>query len=108
MKKNTFNLLALCLVLAFNSVVIEATAAVAPSSLHVMSLGEPTPGSTILINRIAEIKSLDKSGMSFREKRALRKELRSIKKELRVNSSGGIYISVGALLVVILLLILLL
>lgn len=101
-------MLALSLLLTFNSVVTEAATAITPTTFSVLSLGEPTPGSTILINRIAEIKSMDKSGMSFREKRALRKELRSIKKGLRVNSSGGIYLSVGALLVVILLLILLL
>jgi hypothetical protein len=57
--------------------------------------------------RLAEIKALDKSDFSFSEKRELRQEKRSIKKRL-YSDGGGIYISVGALLVVIILLKLLL
>lgn len=70
--------------------------------------GEPTPASKVLLDRLAEIQSLDKSGMSRLEKKALRKEARSIKKSLREFSGGGVYLSVGALLLVILLLVLLL
>ena len=58
-----------------------------------------------LINRLNEIKDMDKSEMSRAEKRELRKEVKAIKADL--NSSGnGIYLSVGAIIIVILLLIL--
>jgi len=50
---------------------------------------------------------MDKSSLTATEKKDLRKELRSLKKEVRKNSNG-IYISVGAIIIVILLLILLL
>jgi len=60
-----------------------------------------------LKNRMEEIRSLDKSTLSVAEKRALRREVREIKKELAA-LSGGVYLSVGAILLVALLLILLL
>jgi septal ring factor EnvC (AmiA/AmiB activator) len=57
--------------------------------------------------RVAEIKSMDKSTLTKAERKELRKELKDMKKEAKA-LSGGVYISIGALLVVILLLILLL
>lgn len=59
-----------------------------------------------LLNRLAEIKAMDKSNLSSLEKKSNRKETRSIKKQLRDHSYGGIYISVGAVLLIILILIL--
>jgi len=69
----------------------------------------PTEAATakVLLNRLDEINAIDKSTLNAPEKRALRKEVRSIKKELATNSSG-VYLSVGALLLVIILLIVLL
>ncbi len=59
----------------------------------------------LLINRLNEIKDMDKREMSAEQRKELRQEKNSIKKELR---SGGVYLSVGALLVVVILLIILL
>lgn len=59
-----------------------------------------------MVNRLNEIKDMDKSGLSSAERKELRKEVRGIKDS--VNSSGGVYISVGAIIIIILLLILLL
>jgi hypothetical protein len=56
-------------------------------------------------NRLTEIRDMSRSGLSSTEKKELRKEVRSLKKEAR---SGGIYLSVGAIIIIILLLILLL
>jgi len=60
-----------------------------------------------LMNRLEEIKAMDKSNMSSVEKKALRKEVRSIKKSLK-EVGGGVYLSVGAIIIIVLLLILLL
>ena len=60
-----------------------------------------------LMRRLEDIKAADKSVMTSMEKKALRKEVKQIKKEMVVNN-GGIYLSVGAIIIVILLLILLL
>ena len=62
--------------------------------------------------RIVEIKEMDKSELSRVEKKALRVELRDMKREIRERDEhhhreGGIYISTGALLLIILLIIIL-
>lgn len=54
--------------------------------------------------RVYEIKAMDKSSLTRAERKALRSELREMKKEAR--AIEGFYISVGALIIIILLLIL--
>ncbi len=61
----------------------------------------------VLLNRLEEIKEMDKSKLKASDKKALRKEVRAINAELRT-TGNGIYLSVGAIIIVILLLILLL
>lgn len=58
----------------------------------------------VMLSRIDEIKAMDKSTMSTSEKKELRKEVKAIKGTL---AAGGVYISVGAILIIVLLLILL-
>jgi len=60
-----------------------------------------------LMNRVEEIRSMDKSNLTKDEKKALRKEL----KEMKAAANGlnqGVYLSVGAIIIIILLLILIL
>lgn len=56
-------------------------------------------------HRLIEIRNMDKSNLSRSEKKDLRKEVKSLKKE---SSARGIYLSIGAIIIIILLLILLL
>ena len=60
-----------------------------------------------LISRLEEIKAMDKTTLTKPEKQQLRKEVRKINKNLRV-VNGGIYVSVGAIILVALLLVILL
>lgn len=77
----------------------------------------------ILVERLVEIESMDIPSLKSTEKRALKKEVRTIHKELKsINENpanppvnippavvgNGVYISVGGLIIIILLLILLL
>lgn len=57
--------------------------------------------------RVAEIKKIDQSSLSQEDKKVLKSELMEMKKEARGISGGGIYISVTALLVIIIILIIL-
>lgn len=57
--------------------------------------------------RVEEIRDMDKSNLSRAERKELRKELRELKTEARA-MSGGVYLSVGAIIIIILLLILIL
>lgn len=61
----------------------------------------------MLVERLKQIESMDKSDLSRSEKKQLRSEVKHIEKRL-VASSGGVYISAGALIVIIILLIILL
>lgn len=58
-------------------------------------------------NRVEEIKAMDRSALTKAEKKALKKELKDMKKEAKA-IRGGVYLSVGAIIIIILLLILLL
>lgn len=60
-----------------------------------------------ITNRVEEIRKMDKSNLSRAEKRALRKELKEMKEQAKA-LSGGVYLSVGAIIIIILLLILIL
>ncbi len=101
------------MMLTFVSTQLQAASAsvVLPPADPTATPADPTPAQSaqieILTLRLEEIKALDKSGMTSSEKRKLRKEVRSIKQELKA-LSGGVYISVGALLVILILLIVLL
>jgi hypothetical protein len=61
----------------------------------------------VMYNRLETIKAMDKSSMTAVEKKELRKEVRTIKANLR-SSNSGVYLSVGAIIIIILLLIILL
>lgn len=86
---------------------LSAVAKTDPVSIPATKPAESV-GAEVLTARLSEIKEMDRSNMTMSEKKALRKEVRSIKKELKEQGSGGVYLSVGALLLVVLLLILLL
>lgn len=62
----------------------------------------------VLNSRLEEIKAMDFKSMTRSEKKALRKEVRSIEKEMKQINDGGVYISVGGIIIILLLLILLL
>lgn len=57
--------------------------------------------------RVSEIKEMDKSGLSKAERKAVRKELKEMRKESK-EMKGGVYLSVGAIIIIILVLILIL
>lgn len=65
------------------------------------------PQAQALLSRLEQIKAVDKTQLTSPEKKDLRKEVRSIKKELKTMDQG-VYLSVGAIIIIVLLLILLL
>lgn len=60
-----------------------------------------------IAKRVNEIKKLDRTKLNSTEKKALRNELTNIKKEANAISNGGVYLSLTALLVIIILLLIL-
>lgn len=63
------------------------------------------PRTQEMTRRLEEINAMDKSQLSASERKALRKEVREIKK---ARNSGGIYLSAGAIIIILLILILVL
>lgn len=72
-----------------------------------IAIENPESRAAQLQTRLEEIRSLEKEGLSRAEKKNLRHEVREIKKELAA-ISGGVYLSIGAIILIALLLILLL
>jgi len=105
MKKIAIYLLAASLALTF---IPLQTYAVDPATVPAATApGDPvSPEVARMISRVNEIKAMDKSELSSAEKKSLRKELRSLKHELK--SQKGVFLSVGAIIIIILLLILIL
>jgi hypothetical protein len=104
MKKTFILLLMTLLLVAFPSTVVAAENA----PLHTTT---PPPTEMpaevrVMLDRLEEIKDLDKSSLSSAEKKELRKEVRTIKKDVRA-SGNGLYISSGAIIIILLLIILL-
>ncbi len=60
-----------------------------------------------LTNRLNEIKEMDKSDLTRADKKELRAEVKAIKADLK-SSNNGIYLSVGAIIIILLVLILIL
>ena len=71
------------------------------SNTEVLSEGEIKQ----LTNRLEEIKSMDVSHLTHKQKKELRHEVKAINHTLQ--SGGGIYLSFGAVIVILLLIILL-
>lgn len=58
-----------------------------------------------MLNRLEEIKEMDKSALKPAERKALRKEVRAIKTEIK-SSGNGLYMSASAIIIVLLIILL--
>jgi hypothetical protein len=58
--------------------------------------------------RVHEIKAMDLASLSRQERKALRKEVVQLKKEAAGIATGGVYLSVAAIIIILLVLILIL
>ena len=101
MKKQFIYILAFAAVFSFTPNLSQAK----PPIKAPMSLTDEVAAKA-LVDRLEEIKAMDRSELSSVEKKALRQETKSIKKELKA-MGGGVYVSAGAVIIILLLLILL-
>ncbi|MEO6036810.1 MAG: hypothetical protein ABIQ93_00265 [Saprospiraceae bacterium] len=94
--------LAICLSLTFGMTALQANTVSSPVPV---TSTEPIPDARVqeLAKRLEEIKAMDKSNLTAKERKALRKEVRHIKKDI----GGGVYISAGVLIVILVLLLIL-
>ena len=107
MKKIVFCLMATFLSLTFLPLQASAATTKEEPSTLVIPKSEESAEAKALENRLNEIKAMDTETMKAAEKKNMRKEVREIKRELR-ETSGGVYLSVGAIILIAVLLIVLL
>lgn len=104
MKKISFYLM--MIVLSLCIVPTQTRAAEKPITTATENPKEIPAEVKVLLNRLEEIKAMDKSELNSSEKKELRKEVRKINAELR-STGNGIYISAGAIIIILLLIIIL-
>jgi hypothetical protein len=102
MKKTIFCLVIVGLLLTISPRISRASTTT--SSIVVNNSVESDRAKTLLL-RLNVIKAMDKSKMTSSEKRELRVEVRSMQREYR--HYGGVYVSVGTVLIIVLLILLL-
>lgn len=97
-----------CMLLLCSPTLLKAEAETATAATTVTVTAKSAEISKMEL-RLTEIKAMDMKTLNSSEKKELRKEVRTIKSDIKaVNNSGGVYISVGAAILIVLLLILLL
>lgn len=106
MNKSMFYITAAFLLFAFLPSQAKASTNPVPLFTTITTVTAP-PKSEVLLSRLNEINAMDKSTLSASEKKELRNETRSIKRELK-QVGGGVYLSVGAIILIAILLIILL
>jgi hypothetical protein len=103
MKKIAICLMATCLSLTLLPLQSSA-ATISPTT----TIPAPTPAETAeaktLTLRLNEINLMDKTNLKSADKKNLRKEVRSINHKLR-EISGGVYLSVSAIILILILLV---
>lgn len=104
MKKFTSIILGVFLLLSF--LPSDSKAGMLPSRASVPTSKIPVSDEAkTLINRLEEIKEMDKSGMSLYEKKQLRVEKKTARQDLK-DMGYGVYLSVGVLLLIIIIILL--
>jgi hypothetical protein len=106
MKKIVFCLMATILSLTFLPLQSSAATTGPSSSLAAPKPAESAEAKTLEL-RLNEINSMDKTNLKSAEKKNLRKEVKSINHKLK-SLGGGVYISAGGLILILILLIILL
>jgi len=104
MKKSTYLLITMVLLLSVFPTGIFASE---KASVIIENPKEIPIEVQAMFNRLDEIKMMDKSKLNTIQKKELRKDIKTIKAELRT-TNNGIYLSVGAIIIIVLLLILIL
>lgn len=106
MKKITVCLGAVLFFLLFIPAQAKAVSERSPVSIVATAPVESVEAKAML-DRLDEIHAMTKSGLNAADKKQLRQEVRQIKRNLK-ETGGGVYLSVGAIILLVVLLILLL
>ena len=106
MRKIVFCLMATFLSLTFIPLQANASTSDPTTTLPAPAPASPAEAAKVLTleSRLKEIDAMDKSELKAAEKKDLRKEVKSIRHELRT-IGGGVYLSAGAVILILVLLV---
>jgi len=116
MRKSILGVLTAFISIFFMTSLVKAETEKAPVTV-VAANPAATVDASVLVARVEAIRAMDLSTLNASERKELRKELRTIKTDLKKskqgdvvvsNGNGGLYLTLGGLLLIILLLILIL
>lgn len=116
MRKSTLGIIAVIVFTLFMPSLVNAETEKTPVTVEATN-PVATIDASVLVARVEAIKAMDLSTLNASERKELRKELRTIKTDLKksnkrdvvvANGHGGLYLTVGGLIVIILILILIL
>jgi hypothetical protein len=106
MKKLAICLMMTCLSLTLIPLQLNATTKSEPTSVPAPKPAESSEVKALEL-RLNEINAMDKSKMKSAEKKTLRKEVKTINHKMH-DIGGGVYLSAGAIILIVILLIVLL
>jgi endo-alpha-1,4-polygalactosaminidase (GH114 family) len=109
MKKKIYLLMTAMMLtmVAFNSNAATNDEGFSKESIAKMTVEQKEARIQEIKERVEEIKAMDKSTLTKEDRKELKTELKSLKKEAAA-TGGGVYLSVGAIIIIILVLILIL
>jgi hypothetical protein len=107
MRKSVILCLVMLSIASFSNPVMASEKEPTPNSVATTNKVEEIPADVqILLDRLEAIKAMDKSDLESAERKELRAEVREIKSTLRAKGNG-LYISTGAIIIILLLIIIL-
>ena len=107
MKKIAIIFIKISLMLLFIPFQLNAQiATVATETSNSSAESKAATEANVLLTRLNEIKEMDKSNLTSSDKKELRKEVKALRTNLKEKSSG-VYLSVGAIIIILLLILLL-
>jgi len=106
MKKIAICLMFACLSLTFIPIQLNASTPSESATVPAPKPAESAEAKTLEL-RLNEINAMDKTKMKSTEKKSLRKEVKSINRKLR-ELGGGVYLSAGAIILIVILIVVLL
>ncbi len=106
--KNILRIAAFAIVMAITLPVRANTTSTADSTLPNSAATTKELRAQQMLYRLEEIRTMDKSSLTKEQKKELRKEVKAMRKEAKRDEIKGIYLSIGAVIIIVLLLILIL
>ncbi|PKQ44589.1 hypothetical protein [Confluentibacter flavum] len=107
MRKSIILFLVMLSIVSFSSPVMASEKDPKPNSTATTNKVEEIPAEVqVMLDRLEEIKAMDKSDLKSAERKELRAEVREIKSTLRA-AGNGLYISTGVIIIILLLIIIL-